>query len=134
MDLDIVFVQFNYRLAGLGFLAMGTKEVPGNAGMKDQVLALKWIQKNIQKFGGNQNSVTILGYAAGAVMVTAHLASPMSAGLFHRAIAMSGSITTTSALKRKTEEELGKFERMLNCPREKLLECLMKVGDVSEFF
>lgn len=131
MDRDIVLVMFNYRLASLGFLAMGTKEAPGNSGMKDQVLVLRWVQKNIEKFGGNKNLVTIFGYSAGGFSVTAHLASPMSKNLFHRAIAMSGSITTTSTLRRKNVDSLEKFEKMLNCSSDKLLDCLRKVQTLA---
>lgn len=91
MDHDVVVVTFNYRLGVLGFLSTGTVEMPGNDGFKDQVLALKWIQENIFFFGGDPNRVTISGQSAGAMSTTAHLASPMSRGLFHRVIAMSGS-------------------------------------------
>ena len=126
LDRDVVLVTFNYRLASLGFLAMGSKEVPGNAGMKDQVMALRWIQKNIEKFGGNKNLVTILGYSSGGTSVTAHLASPMSANLFHRAIAMSGAITMKSELRRNNLDAAEKLGRMLKCSGD-VLECLKKV-------
>ncbi|KAJ8725239.1 hypothetical protein PYW07_016197 [Mythimna separata] len=88
---DIVFVTINYRLDALGFLSLGTEEVPGNAGLKDQVAALKWVQRNIKYFGGDENQVTIMGQSAGSASVGLHIVSPMSQGLFHRAIAMSGS-------------------------------------------
>lgn len=93
MDRNIVFVTINYRLATLGFLSTGTKDAPGNAGFKDQVLALKWIQKNIAYFGGDPNLVTIAGQSAGGMSVSVHMVSPMSTGLFHRVIAISGAIT-----------------------------------------
>jgi acetylcholinesterase len=133
MDRDIVLVTVNYRLAALGFLAMGTKEVPGNAGMKDQVLALKWIQKNIGMFGGNRNSVTLFGSSAGGYSVTSHMASPMSAKLFHRAIAMSGAVTSASKLQRTHDDSLNKFGEMLNCSRENILQCLKKVNNNWNF-
>lgn len=65
MERDIVLVSINYRLGALGFLSMGTEEIPGNAGFKDQVLALRWVQKNIVKFGGNPELVTLMGNSAG---------------------------------------------------------------------
>lgn len=77
---DIVLVTFNYRLALLGFLSTGTKEAPGNNGLKDQVIALRWVKTHIQSFGGNPNSITIMGYSAGGISVTMHMVSPMSKG------------------------------------------------------
>ena len=109
---------------------MGSKKVPGNAGMKDQVLALQWIQKNIGKFGGNKNLVTILGHSSGGTSVTAHLASPMSKNLFHRAITMSGAITMTSELKRNNLDAVEKFGKLLNCS-ENVYKCLMNVRKID---
>lgn len=80
MDRDIVLVTFNYRLGSLGMLAAGTKEYPGNAALKDQVLVLKWVKDHIANFGGDPNMVTIMGYSAGGMSVTLHLVSPMSKG------------------------------------------------------
>jgi len=56
--------------------------LPGNYGMKDQVLALKWVKKNIDKFGGNRKEVTLFGQSAGSASVGLHLLSPMSKGKF----------------------------------------------------
>lgn len=80
MDRDLVLVTLNYRLGSLGMMAAGSKEYPGNAGLKDQVLVLKWIQTHIDNFGGDPNSVTIMGYSAGGMSVTLHMVSPMSKG------------------------------------------------------
>lgn len=53
LDHDIVYVSFNYRLGPLGFLSSGQEDCTGNFGLKDQVLALKWVQENIKAFGGD---------------------------------------------------------------------------------
>ncbi|KAJ8723106.1 hypothetical protein PYW08_003018 [Mythimna loreyi] len=90
LDHDVVLVTINYRLGVLGFLSLDIKEAPGNAGLKDQVAALNWVKKNIANFGGDPDNVTIFGQSAGGSSVTLHLLSPMSKGLFKRAIAMSG--------------------------------------------
>ncbi|XP_063830889.1 juvenile hormone esterase-like [Ostrinia nubilalis] len=87
----VVLVTLNYRLGVLGFLCLGIKEAPGNVGMKDQVAALKWVQRNIRAFGGDPDNVTIFGESAGGASVTLHVLSPMSKGLFHKAIVQSGS-------------------------------------------
>ncbi|XP_056640905.1 uncharacterized protein LOC130447884 [Diorhabda sublineata] len=92
MTENIVFVTINYRLGVFGFLSMTDQSlgVPGNAGLKDQVLALKWVQKHIDKFGGDPNNVTIFGESAGSASVHYLLLSPLSKGLFHKAIMQSG--------------------------------------------
>ncbi|KAH9635555.1 hypothetical protein HF086_003169 [Spodoptera exigua] len=90
MEHDVILVTINYRLEVLGFLCLDTEEVPGNAGMKDQVLALKWVKQNIAAFGGDPNNVTIFGCSAGSASVSCHLVSRMSEGLFNKAICQSG--------------------------------------------
>nr|XP_053605093.1 uncharacterized protein LOC128672172 [Plodia interpunctella] len=95
---EVILVTFNYRLEALGFLCLDTEEIPGNAGMKDQVAALRWVQKNITHFGGDPNNVTIFGESAGGASVSFHLISPMSKGLFQRAIVQSGAVTNPWAI------------------------------------
>lgn len=70
---------------------METIDAPGNVGLKDQCLALKWIKKNISAFGGDENNITILGISAGAVCVEAHILSDCSKGLFNKTVIQSGS-------------------------------------------
>ncbi len=92
----VVLVTFNYRLGRLGFFAFPalSREYPdepkGNYGYMDQIAALKWVQRNIAAFGGDPNNVTIFGESAGGVSVHTHLTSPLSRGLFHKAIIQSG--------------------------------------------
>ncbi|XP_044251385.1 esterase B1 isoform X1 [Drosophila takahashii] len=87
---DIVLVTLNYRLGPLGFLTAGP-DAPGNQGLKDQVLALKWVRDNIAAFGGDPSQVTVFGESAGASSVQLLLLSPQANGLFQRAISQSGS-------------------------------------------
>ena len=64
----------------LGFLNTGTADCPGNAGLKDQLLALKWIKTNIANFGGDPDNITIFGEGTGASYVHLHMLSPLSKG------------------------------------------------------
>lgn len=92
----ILLVSFNYRVGNFGFFAHPAlrAENPagplGNYGLMDQVAALKWVQKNISRFGGDPGNVTLFGESAGGMSVHALLLSPLAQGLFHRAIIESG--------------------------------------------
>jgi para-nitrobenzyl esterase len=92
-----VVVTFNYRLGSFGFLAHPelSAESPhgssGNYGMLDMVAVLEWVYDNIAAFGGDPGNVTIVGESAGAQAVATLMASPLGAGLFHRAILQSGA-------------------------------------------
>uniref|UniRef100_A0A2A4J4U9 Carboxylic ester hydrolase n=2 Tax=Heliothis virescens TaxID=7102 RepID=A0A2A4J4U9_HELVI len=88
---DFIMVTFNYRLGIHGFLCLGTEDIPGNAGMKDQVALLRWVNENIANFGGNPNDITLAGYSAGSASVDLLLLSKATKGLFHRVIPESGA-------------------------------------------
>lgn len=129
MDRDIVLVTIGYRLGALGFLATGTPDAPGNAGLKDQVLALRWVKEHIRNFGGDPNSVTLLGYSAGSVSVGFHMMSPMSKGLFHRGIAMSASPIPHEKYPENQLDLAKKQAELVNCPSANLnemMKCLRK--------
>lgn len=84
-----------------GFLSSGDRVSPGNYGLKDQLLVLKWIKNNIKYFGGDENRVTLYGQSAGAASILYHVVSPNSKGLFHRGIASSGSSLCSWAYSRQ---------------------------------
>ncbi|MFA5879817.1 MAG: carboxylesterase/lipase family protein [Candidatus Margulisiibacteriota bacterium] len=92
----VVFVSFNYRLGPFGFFAHpqlaleSSRGTMGNYGFMDQIALLKWVKRNISKFGGDPNNVTIFGESAGSAAVSLHMISPYSQGLFHRGISESG--------------------------------------------
>jgi len=105
---DVVVVGVNHRLNLFGFLYLadlgGEKWAnSSNVGMQDIVAALSWIKQNISVFGGDPGNVTIFGQSGGAAKVTTLMAMPSAKGLFHRAIAQSGSafrgITRATATK-----------------------------------
>lgn len=90
LEHDVVLVSGNFRVGPLGFLSTGTDDCPGNNGLKDQLEILRWIKKNIRRFGGNPDSVTVFGESAGGATGTYLMMSPLSKGLFHRVISQSG--------------------------------------------
>ena len=68
LESGVTVVTINYRLGPLGFLALeGLDDITGNQGLKDQLMALRWIKKNIASFGGDPNRITIAGGSAGAI-------------------------------------------------------------------
>ncbi|XP_065589239.1 carboxylesterase 5A-like isoform X2 [Cyrtonyx montezumae] len=87
---NIVVVIIQYRLGLLGFFNTGDEHGRGNWAFLDQVAALRWIQENIEHFGGDPGSVTLFGVSAGSCCVFAHVLSTLSKGLFHKAILESG--------------------------------------------
>ena len=94
-------------MASLGFLFFDTEDVPGNAAMLDQLMALQWIKENIAQFGGNPEMITIFGENSGAVSVSLHLLAPLSWNFFNQAIMQSASalvpwgiITKEESIKR----------------------------------
>ena len=89
---DVVIVAVNYRLGPLGFLKLPNSTVSGNIGLMDQLLGLQWVNENIKYFGGNMKSVTLFGESAGGLSVNLHTLSPLSNGLFQRAIIQSGTV------------------------------------------
>ncbi|KAH1027308.1 juvenile hormone esterase-like [Dendroctonus ponderosae] len=111
---DIVLVSMNYRLGVFGFLSLEDNmlDVPGNAGLKDQTMALRWVQENIACFNGDPGNVTIFGISAGGASVQFQIVSPTAKGLFHKAIAQSGSVLNPWAWGQRNglqlAEKLGK--------------------------
>ncbi|REJ85866.1 MAG: carboxylesterase family protein [Acidobacteria bacterium] len=107
----VVVVTINYRLGALGFLAHpalsaeSEQGASGNYGVLDQIAALRWVQRNIQSFGGDPGNVTIFGESAGSWSVNALVATPLAKGLFHRAIGQSGGLFGSMAVLRGAEDD-----------------------------
>lgn len=129
MNQNIVLVSMNYRLGALGFLSTQNEDARGNYGYLDQVMALQWVQDHISHFGGNPKSVTIFGMSAGGMAVTLQMASPLSKGLFHRAIAMSGSATNHFTVDNQSWTR--KLAKLVSCPMynsKSVVDCLRNVS------
>ena len=110
---DIVLVNMNYRLGALGWLAY--KEIEGNFGLQDQRLALKWVQDNIGRFGGDKSKVTVGGESAGGISVISHLVSPLSQKLFHKAIIESGPLALPFNQYKNPNKQYTEFVNDANC-------------------
>jgi len=113
----VIVVAINYRLGALGFLAHpALRDADGSAGdygIMDQQAALRWVRANIAAFGGDAKNMTIFGESAGGYSVLTHLASPLSAGLFDKAIIESGAYgvygqLTQAELETRSAEALRK--------------------------
>src|SRR5262249_37074987 len=106
------FVNFNYRVGALGFMAHPelTKEQgghSGNYGYLDQLAALRWIHDNISALGGDPSKVLITGQSFGATSVAAHLFSPLSKGLFRAAAMWSACNFSSTGPGLATAEQTG---------------------------
>ena len=109
---DVVFCSINHRLGPLGFanfagIAGEKFGASGNVGMLDIVSALEWVRDNISNFGGDPNNVTIMGQSGGGAKVCTLMAMPSAKGLFHKAVALSGSLL--KAAEKTDSEKLGTY-------------------------
>ena len=129
---DVIIVTINYRLGPLGFFTTGDATLPGNYGLWDQHLAIKWVHDNIADYGGDPSSVTIFGESAGGGSASFQTLYPGNRGLFHRAIVMSG--VATSFLLRANHSNIqpaaDKYLQSVGCQSrngEALVRCLQNL-------
>jgi para-nitrobenzyl esterase len=125
----VVVVTFNYRLGSLGFLAhpalsAESGDGSGDYGLMDQQAALRWVQRNITKFGGDSGDVTIFGQSAGGLSVHAQLASPLARGLFERAIVQSGAYALDLPSLSSAENTGRTFAQSVGCGGTNPVACL----------
>ncbi|XP_063924119.1 juvenile hormone esterase-like [Zophobas morio] len=100
MNHGVILVAMNYRVGPFGFISTQDEVIPGNNGLKDQLLALQWINNNIALFGGDPNKVTIFGQSAGGGSCAYHLLNQNSLGLFQGAILESGTFLSPGMYQR----------------------------------
>ncbi|XP_050438553.1 juvenile hormone esterase-like [Adelges cooleyi] len=127
---NVILVTLNYRLNVLGFLNLDIDDCPGNMGLKDQLFAFKWVKENISEFGGDANNITIFGESAGSASVHYHILSPLSKGVFQRAIMQSGCAFNPWAFNSKHKNAALKLASDLGCPSDdphKIVQYLRKV-------
>lgn len=132
LEKDIVLVVPQYRLGPLGFLSTMTQEIPGNAAILDVILALQWIQRNIEHFGGDPNQITLFGQSAGAAIVSSLILTPaVPTSLFHKVIIQSGSSMSSWSVDTDPIGNARDIGRAVGCnqsePIRALNECFMAV-------
>ncbi|CAH0383388.1 unnamed protein product [Bemisia tabaci] len=126
---NVVLVDLAYRLGPLGFLTTGDEVIPGNLGLKDQLQALRWLHENVEYFGGDPNTVTVFGDSAGGASTHILLLSPLSKGLLHRGISMSGTAACPWAMvsRERAADRAKALALLAGCPAgpsKELLKCL----------
>ncbi|CAG9796516.1 unnamed protein product [Diatraea saccharalis] len=100
---DVILVTLNYRIGPYGFMCLGTPDVPGNQGLKDQLMALRWVKNNIAAFGGDIDKITIFGESAGSVSVDFHFLYTQE-NLFNQIILQSGTALSPFAVTEPNRE------------------------------
>ena len=95
-DMNVIYVAINFRLGALGYLDMRSvgEDCVANPALHDQLLALKWVKKNIENFGGDADNITLMGESAGAAGVISLMCVPTAHSLFHRAVVQSAPMAT----------------------------------------
>ncbi|XP_043237086.1 esterase FE4-like [Amphibalanus amphitrite] len=134
VDEGIILVTFNYRVGPFGFLTTEDEAAPGNYGLHDQVLALRWVRDNIAAFGGDPDRVTLAGESAGGASVHLHMLSPLSRGLFQRAISQSATALSFWALGEGQRTKAEQVGAALGCPVNRsaeLVDCLREASAQS---
>jgi len=127
---DVVVVTINYRLGLFGYMAHpalsaeSPEHISGNYGLLDQQFALDWVRRNIERFGGDHNNVTLFGESAGGLSTLSNVASPRAAGLFHRAIVESGAYALNLPSLATAEAQGSAVGTSLGCPDPTTTACL----------
>lgn len=123
---NMILVTIQYRVGILGFLSTEDSVIPGNFGLKDQVEALRWVQKNIAAFNGDPKKVTLSGWSAGGASVHLHYMSPQSDDLFNNGISHSGNALDPWVMAENSEEKAHQVAAFMDCPikHRELIKCL----------
>lgn len=114
---NLLTMSYLFLIVPSGFFSTENKVSPGNYGIKDVLMSMRWIHENIESFHGDRNSVTLWGHSVGAAIVHTLAFTKKTEGLFHRYIIQSGSIFAPWNLNKKTwmRQKSLKAAKMLDC-------------------
>ncbi|KFR16272.1 Thyroglobulin, partial [Opisthocomus hoazin] len=130
---NIIVVTANYRVGVFGFLSTGSPEVSGNAGLLDQLAALKWVQQNIASFGGDPSQVSLGADRGGADVISIHLLTEaVDMDLFRRMLLMGGSAFSPASIitKRRAQTQAAVLAEDVGClssTSEEVVACLRQL-------
>ncbi|XP_007906075.1 pyrethroid hydrolase Ces2e isoform X2 [Callorhinchus milii] len=128
----VVVVSIQYRLGIAGFLSTGDKWAEGNFGMVDQLAALLWVQKNIERFAGDMESVTLFGQFSGAISSSLFALLPMTSSLFHRVIIEGGSALIPGIITPNKTQLAHEASQIGNCNTRNSMEILSCLRNKTE--
>lgn len=117
---NVIVVTINYRQHALGFMYLPSMGISGNAGLKDQQMALQWIHENIESFNGDQNKICLFGESGGAGSVHFQVMNPKSRKFINNAICQSGSVINDWAFYGQNNETVRSLAKLLGCESESL--------------
>ncbi|CAN8006438.1 unnamed protein product [Ixodes hexagonus] len=126
----VIVVTVNYRVAAFGFLSALNADAPGNVGLLDQRMALKWVKKNAAHFGGSPDKVTLMGRFTGAMSASIHLASPIKERLFEKVVLQSGIAVGDYVFDSAPLNATSKLAHAVGCHRDsaaEMVSCLQQV-------
>lgn len=130
IDQNVIFVRCGFRLGPFGFLSINDYTAPGNNGLKDIVLALKWVQRNISAFGGDPQNVTLFGNSSGGACIHLLILSPMASGLFHKAILQSASALNNWSLAKNPHQPVMELAKQLGVTKTCKMEIIEELKSI----
>ncbi|CAG7711962.1 unnamed protein product [Allacma fusca] len=136
LNKDIILVTISFRQGVLGYLSTGDKESPGNYGLKDQALAMKWLHENIDKFGGDPARVTLMGQSSGGCMVHMHLIANKTTHYFQNAASLSGTAFNHWSWQSRevARSRAVKLAKLFFCPTENTKEMMACIRQINSAF
>ncbi|KAL1434869.1 hypothetical protein MTO96_001748 [Rhipicephalus appendiculatus] len=127
---NAIVVTVNYRVSSFGFLTTLTPDAPGNVGLHDQRMALRWVKKNIARFGGNPDKVTVMGRFTGSMSISIHVATPIKEKLFEKAVMQSGIAVGDYVFDSNPLNTTDKLASALGCPTDYSVDMVTCLRDV----